>query len=284
MSGVARLTGFPGQQTYKLNDYYGDFFPGLLGAIGVLAALNFRERTGKGQFIDMAQAEALMRTMHNWTYMSVTGEDLEQTGNFDPTMAPSGIYRTGDGKFISVATATDEQFSVLAEAMGRPELASEGRFSEAEHRLKPAHAEEINAILGDWVATRTEDEVMGLAREKGFPAAPVMDDWELVNDKWRRKRGSLVDFDDEMYGHGTWAGAAVALEKTPGRLKTLTRPIGYHNRYVLKKFLGLSEEEVQKLERDRVIGYWVNRVGLRPPAYWEADQDRVFNYQGEEKV
>lgn len=281
MSGVARLTGFPGQQTFKLNDYYGDFFPGLLGAIGVLAALNFRERTGEGQFIDMAQAEALMRTMHNWIYMSVTGEDLKRTGNFDPTMAPSGIFRTSDGRFISVAVATDGQFSALAEAMGRPELAREVRFSGVEQRLKPEHAEEINAMLGDWIATRTEDEIMDLARKKGFPAAPVKDDWELVNDKWRRERGSLVDFDDEMYGRGTWVGPAVALEKTPGRLKTLTRPIGYHNRYVLKKYLRLSEEEIQKLERDRVIGYWVNRVGLRPPAYWEADRDPVFNYQGE---
>ena len=118
MAGVATLTGFPGQ-TYKLPDYYGDFLPGMFGVISVLTALYYREKTGKGQYIDLSQAECLMRVMHNFTYLSITEKEIGCTGNIDPTMSPSGIFKTKDGKFIALAIATDEQFYKLLEAMNK---------------------------------------------------------------------------------------------------------------------------------------------------------------------
>ena len=278
MSGAARLTGFPGRKTYKLPDYYGDFLPALLGAIGVLSALNARERTGKGQYIDMAQTEGLMRVMHNWTYIGETGDDLGSTGNYDPTMAPSGIFKTKDGKFIAIAIATQEQFVALLEAMGKSELAERKEFHSTLERLKPEHAQEINALLEEWVDLKTEEEIIDLAKKKEFPAGRVVDDLRIVNDEWRHERGSVVEFDDEMYGKGKWAGPPVSLSKSPGRLKWLTRPIGYHNRYIFKKILGLSESEIRELEKEGVIGYWDNRVGKRPPHYWDIAKDKIFNY------
>jgi crotonobetainyl-CoA:carnitine CoA-transferase CaiB-like acyl-CoA transferase len=284
MSGVARLTGFKGEETYKLPDYYGDFFPGLLGAVGVLAALNYREITGKGQFIDMTQVESLMRIMPNWLYMDLTGEDLQSTGNVDPAMAPSGIFKTSDEKFVAVAVATDEQFLALLEAMDRKELAEDPRYGETFERLKPPHGDELCQILEGWIKKKTEQEIIALALEKGFPAAPVMDDWSLVNDEWRRERGSVVEFEDEMYGQGIWPGPAAALHKTPGRLKSLSRPVGYHNHYVFQTLLGLSKNQVKELEKERVIGYWGNRVGQKPPAYYDMKKDPLFNFdQGEKK-
>ncbi len=285
MSGVAQLTGFGGgKETYKLPDYYGDFFPGLLGAVSVLAALNYREKTGKGQFIDMTQVESLMRIMHNWSYMGLTGEDLKSTGNVDPTMAPSGIFKTSDGKFIAIAIATDEQFLVLLEAMGKKDLAEDKRFRGTSERLKAQNADEICKVLEGWVKGKKEAEIIALAEEKGFPAAPVMDDFSMMKDEWRRERGSVVEFEDEMYGKGIWPTLAAALHKTPARLKSLSRPVGYHNHYVLQKLLGLSKSEVKKLEKDHVIGYWTNRVGQKPPSYYNMEKDPIFNYdQGEKK-
>ena len=278
MSGIARLTGFPGKDTYKLQDYFGDFFPGLLGAMGVMAALNYREQTGKGQFIDMAQAEALMRTMLNWTYMSVLGEDMERTGNSDPSMAPSGIFKTSDEQFVAIAIASDEQLAGLLKAMDRSDLAEEKRFWETFERLKMGNAEELDKAVEEWVMTKTEAEIISLASKHGFPAASVMDDWRLVMDEWRRERGSLKSFDDEMYGHGIWVNFPVALEKTPAKVKWLTKPIGYHNRYIFKTILGLSEKKITELEKKDVIGYWGNRVGQRPPPYWKMEDDPLFNY------
>ncbi len=282
MSGVARLTGFDEKQTYKLPDYYGDFFPGILGAMSVLAALNYREETGKGQFIDMTQVESLMRIMPNWLYMDVTGEDLKSTGNVDPAMAPSGIFRTIEGKFVAIAVATDEQFRALAETMEKSELIRDARFKDSEERLKPENADRTCKIVEDWAKGKTEAAILSAARERGFPAAPVMDDLRIVQDPWRRERGSVVEFEDEMYGKGTWPGTGAALHKTPGRLKNLARPVGYHNRYVFQKILGISRKEIQELEKEHTIGYWGNRVGLKPPAYYDMEKDRVFHF-GQDK-
>jgi crotonobetainyl-CoA:carnitine CoA-transferase CaiB-like acyl-CoA transferase len=279
VSGVARMTGFSEEKTFKLPDYYGDFFPAILGVTGVLAALHHRERTGKGQFIDMAQTEALLRLMHNWTYMSVTGEDLGPTGNYDPTMAPSGIFKTKDEQFISIAIATKEQFKALAESMGASELTQDERFRETAKRLKKENSAVINEKLAAWVSTKNAEDIIGLAKAKGFAAALLMDDGKMIRDEWREERGSVVEFEDEMYGKGRWTGPAVSLHKSPGRLKRLTRPIGYHNRYVFKEILGLSEEDIQKLEKSQVIGYWDNRVGKRPPSYVDISKDKIFNYK-----
>ena len=80
----------------------------LLGpaAMLILMALNYREKTGEGQYMDICQAEILMRTLSHFTYLGATGKDLGRTGNVDPAMAPSGIFKTSDGKFIAVAVAT----------------------------------------------------------------------------------------------------------------------------------------------------------------------------------
>lgn len=278
MSGVARLTGFPGKEAYKLQDYYGDFLPGLFGVISVLAALNYRAKHGNGQYIDMAQAEAIMRIMPNWTYMSVAGRDLERTGNVDPTMAPSNIFKTTDGHFVAIAVATDEQFSGLAKAMGEPELGQDSRFGETLERLKPENAAQINRVVEGWVRTKTENEVLDLAEEYAFPAAKVMDDRRIVKDQWRRDRGSIVDINDEMYGEETSALPAAMLEKNPARIKWLAKPLGYHNNYVLKKLLGLSSKEIEKLRKEEIVGTWDNRVGQKPPPYYDVSKDPMFNY------
>jgi crotonobetainyl-CoA:carnitine CoA-transferase CaiB-like acyl-CoA transferase len=284
VSGVARMTGFSREKTFKLPDYYGDFFPAILGVIGVLSALHHRERTGQGQYIDMAQTEGLMRMMHNWTYMSVTGEDIEPTGNFDPTMAPSGIFKTRDGQFVALAVATNEQFSALAEAMKAGALAQDERFRETAQRLKRGNAAIISKIVAEWVGTQEAADIVSLGKANGFAAALVMDDEKMIRDTWREERGSVVEFEDDMYGRGRWAGPAVSLHKSPGRLKQLTRPIGYHNRYIFKEILGLSEPEIKKLEKAHVIGYWDNRVGKRPPSYYNIHEDKIFNYKKDERA
>jgi hypothetical protein len=110
-----------------------------------------------------------------------------------------------------------------------------------------------------------------------------MDDLQISHDPWRRERGSVVSYEDEMYKTLVLSGPMAMLSKTPARIQWLTRPLGYHNRYVFKKLLGLPEREIKKLEKERVVGCWDYRVGQRPPAYYDIDKDPVFNYQGGEE-
>jgi hypothetical protein len=106
----------------------------------------------------------------------------------------------------------------------------------------------------------------------------VADDFTICNDDWRRKRGSVVLFKDDMYGELVIAGPSAQLSGTPSRTKWLARPLGYHNRIVLKKFLGLSDEEIKSLEKKRVIGTFDDRPGLKPPVYYNLNEDPICNY------
>ena len=136
-SGVLTLNGYPGTDIfYKLPDYLGDFVPGNFGAMAVLMAIYHRKKTGKGQYIDMAQTEALMRMMFNYTYFSITGNEIGRTGNSDPTMVPASIFKTADQKFLALACATAHQFKGLLHAMGREELFDDKRFQNTLERLK----------------------------------------------------------------------------------------------------------------------------------------------------
>jgi hypothetical protein len=83
-----------------------------------------------------------------------------------------------------------------------------------------------------------------------------------------------------MYGKLMIPGPSAMLSKTPGRIKWLARPLGYHNRYVLKQLLGYSEEEIKQLEKERVVGYWDDRPGIKPPVYYDLSHDDVFNFKG----
>jgi len=278
-SGAISITGYPGtDKYYKLPDYVGDFLPGNIGALSLVMALRHRNKTGKGQYIDLAQSEALMRTMPNFTYFSITNEDLERVGNTDPTMSPSGIFKSHDGKFIALAVATEEQFKALSSAMGQKELTT--TYKNGFERLKPENAKELHKVAQEWVSQKDSAEIVNLAKEHGFPVAEVMDDFQIANDEWRRERGSVVVFNDDMYREFALPGPSAMLSKTPGRTKWLARPLGYHNRYVLKGLLGLSEKEIKKLEEERVIGYWDDRPGIKPPVYYDMEKDPLFNYQG----
>ena len=126
-------------------------------------------------------------------------------------------------------------------------------------------------------------EIVKLADEKGFPAAEVADDYMIAYEEWRRKRGSVVLFKDDVYGNLVIAGPSAQLSGTPSRTKWLARPLGYHNRIVLKKFLGLSEEEIKKLEKKKVIGTFDDRPGLKPPVYYNLSEDPIYNYGKEVK-
>jgi len=198
-------------------------------------------------------------------------------------MIAATIFKTRDEKFLALACTTGNQFEGLCSVMGKEELLKDRRFTDYLEGLKEENAEALRKIVGDWVKSQDSEKVIKLANSKGFAAAEVVDDKMICDDSWRRERGSVMLFDDEMYGEIALAGPSARLSKTPGRTKWLARPVGYHNRVVLKKFLGMSEEEIQELEKKKIIGTYDDRPGLKPPVYYNLDEDPIYNYGREVK-
>ena len=278
-SGVLSLNGFPGTDKYfKLPDYLGDFFPGNLGAMVLMMALYYRNKTGKGQYLDLSQTDSMMRMLPHFTYNSITGEPLGRVGHTDPSMIAASIFKTRDNRFIGLACGTTKQFEALCDAMNKKELLQDKRFSNYLDALREENAEALRAIVSDWVAGMSCDDVVRLANEKGFAAAEAQDDKMVSEDPWRRERGSVFLFNDEMYGKLVMSGPSAQMSKTPARTKWIARPLGYHNRLVLKKFLGLSEADMEGLEKKKVIGTFDDMPGLKPPVYYDLEKDPLYNY------
>jgi crotonobetainyl-CoA:carnitine CoA-transferase CaiB-like acyl-CoA transferase len=275
VAGVAMKTGWEDlDEFYKLPDYFGDYLPSMYAVFAVLSALYFRENTGKGQYIDISQCESLMRFMYDFTYFSLIGEEIGKTGNLDPASVPSGIFRTKDGKFVAISILTSSQFEALKSLI--PQLENGNRFEKS-------RARDLNKIVAKWVEERNLEEILELAKKHRFPASPVLDDKEIAFDPWRWERGSILKVKDRLLGELPVPGPIIAMSATPGKIKWLGRPVGYHNRLILKKWLGLSDREIDELEKEGVIGYWDEMPGLAPPATWDAEKDEVFRGEKDEE-
>ncbi|HEY7141438.1 MAG TPA: CoA transferase [Methylomirabilota bacterium] len=275
VSGLVAISGFEGALPIKSGNYLGDWFGACLSAMGALAALRWRDRTGEGQFVEMAQCEGLVRALDwTWLYAGLTGRDRARTGNRDPVFAPSGIYECRDGH-VALVAGTDAEFRGLADALGHPELAVDGRFATADARRRPAHADTLDALIRPWCAGRARADVEAAARRHGFAAAAVKSARDQYVDAHFRARGSVEELDDQVYGRVVDYGPAPQLSATPARHTWAGRPVGWHNRHVLQGILGLPDSEIADLERRGIVGRWSDRRGAKPPDDWSGEGDRL---------
>lgn len=268
-SGIMDTTGWEEDgvnELYRLPDYPGDWLPSTMAVSAIIAALIYRERSGKGQYIDLSQAASLQRFMYQFVYMSATGQRMRRSGFFDPFAKASGVFKTRDGRYVAIAAMTESQLRALAEAVP-------GVLEAAGDRWR------IYKLLAEWISGKSLDEVVETCRSLGVPAQPVMSDIEVLNDPWRWERGSVVRIVDRLYGEIVVPGPLVKISGFDLSVKWVARPVGYHNKLVLKKWLGYRPEEVDKLVERGVLGYWDGQLGNAPPPGWKAEEDPV--YQGE---
>lgn len=271
VSGLTAITGLPGEHPTKIGNYLGDWFGACLAALGALAALRWRDRTGEGQFVEMAQCEGLLRAMDwTWLYAGLTKRDRARTGNRDPVFSPSGVYRCRDG-FVAVVAGTDAEWRGLCRMLGRPALARGRRFGSPAARREPANADYLDGVIAAWCASRTRGEIDRAARRFGVPAAPVMTGKDHYESRHLRARGSVWEHEDPVYGPMVEYGPAPKLSATPARIKWAGKPVGFHNEFVLRRVLGLSDDDIRALEADGVIGKWADRTGARPPDGWSGE-------------
>jgi len=229
LSGMAAVTGFPNRPPGKAGFWVGDWLGACLSAVAVLAALHHRQRTGEGQFIDFSQAEGLFRAMDwTWLYRALRGRDRQLSGNRDLAICPSDIFPCRDG-LVALAAFRPHEFRGLCRAMGQPNLADDPRFATPVERLKEENATTLLAKIAAWAREKTSAELQSLGSRYGFASVPVMDFRQQYEDTHLRHRGTVWALDDPLYGPMVEPGPVVKMSKTPGRLKWLARPVGWHN-------------------------------------------------------
>jgi crotonobetainyl-CoA:carnitine CoA-transferase CaiB-like acyl-CoA transferase len=251
--GLMSLTGFPENPPTRGGGSLGDYLQGLFGAIGILAALEARHRTGRGQVVDVSSQDAVFSILDNWpTVHAATGKLPERVGNRHLATAPYDCYRARDG-WVVIAIASNRLFRRLAEAIGRPELAEDERFRGARGRLQ--RNVEVNGIVGAWVAERTVAQVTEeLGPERwNIPCSPVYTVDQLLAHPQLQARDMIRRLPHPKLGEVTVPGVAVKLSDTPGAVERLGPEIGEHNAEIYGELLGLEPAELERLRAAEVI-------------------------------
>jgi len=277
-SGFAWMSSFPGKPPLKSRLYVADAYGGLMGEIPVLAALHYREKTGKGQFIELSQTESLMRTMSwVWPYQGITGESAMPTGNRDQCVCPADTFRCVDDSFVAVAAPAPEEFKGLCNAMGRPELAEDSRFMDHLVRLKEENAVEILKVISDWVKTLTLDQVISLAEKHGFAASEIRSAKDITEDPHFRERDYITEIDDPLDGPMLNYDFPVMMSKTPPRINWSVRPVGFDNEYVMTQVLSKNKEQIKQLYECGALGKWADIKGRRPASTWDGKSGLILS-------
>ncbi len=259
ITGLAEITGFEEAIPVKSQAWIGDFLSGTVSAFVTLAALYWRNRSGKGQFIDMSQAEVLIRAMDwTWLYLGMKNVNRKRYGNRDPAVVPSCIVKCKDG-FVALAAFRMEEYVSLCRVMGREDLI---QFSDYRKRIE--NSEKIYDSIESWAREKEVDELIQAGFEHGFAVAEVMNSAKIHENTHYNQRRSVWKYFDPIYDELCYP-FALHLSKTPGSIKWSMRPVGFDNEHVFIRILGLSEEEVEDLYKKGVIGKWDEKIPTTAP-------------------
>ena len=235
--------------------YAGDFQTGAVGAFAVLAALHHRARTGKGQLIELTQAEngAHMFPQSIMDY-TMNGTVQGTIGNRDiHGAAPNGVYPClGDDRWIAISVWDDAEWRALANAMQRPDLVDDARFRSAVGRRK--QQDELDLLLAAWTAQHHSHALAAELQAVGVPAGPVQDVAELLRCPQLRERGFFERVEHKFTGTYDYPGMLFKMPVSNLRIALPPTGLGEYNEYVYKRVIGVTDEEYEQLVEAGEIG------------------------------
>jgi crotonobetainyl-CoA:carnitine CoA-transferase CaiB-like acyl-CoA transferase len=224
--------------------FLADAAGGATGAFAVMAALYHRRKTGRGQYIDLSQAENVMHTLSQAVMdYSMNGRIQGSPGNRHPYRAPQGVYRcAGEDSWVAVSVADDAMFAGLCNAIDRPELAQDSRFLTLEGRQ--AHHDELDAIIEAWTVDRNHYDAFHTLQAKGVAASPVLTAAEVFQDPHLRARDDWQQVTHPEAGtYWHYKSPIHHMSKTPLNIRKHASLLGEDNEYVYKEVCGYTDEE-----------------------------------------
>jgi benzylsuccinate CoA-transferase BbsF subunit len=239
-SGMTYLTSPPGQPPAGLGTAYADHVAGLTACLALLGALEYRQKTGEGQYIDVSQVEAMASLLGDAFVPAIE------------TAAPHGVYRCqGDDRWCAIAVFSQERWLGFKRALGNPPWAEDERFATSNGRLE--NKEALDDLIGGWTKERTAEEAMALLQEKGVAAGVVQDASDLARDPQLRERGFFVELDHPELSKTISDAVPIRLSETPAKYVRAAPLQGQDNDYVYGELLGMSEGELAELKKQGVV-------------------------------
>ena len=250
--GFRYINGEPGKAPVRPNISLGDTVSAIHAALGVTLAIIAREKSGEGQVVDIALYESIFNLMEGIVpEYDGGGVVREPSGTTITGIVPTNTYPCRDGKFVVIGGNGDSIFKRLMVAAGRPDMSENPEMEDNSGRLK--HEDEIDEALGDWCKTLLAREVIDILEEARVPVGPIYSVEDMIKDPHYQARGMFERV--EIDGKPLQIPAIMPLlEETPGRTDWPGGGIGSHNKEILGGLLDLSEEDMDKLRSDGVIG------------------------------
>jgi len=244
MGGIMSLTGEPEGEPMKVGVAVADLFAGQNAVIAILAALQARSMTGEGQHLDISLFDSQLGWLANvaGNYL-ISGNPPKRYGNAHANIVPYQSFHARDGWFV-ITVGNDKQFESLCEAVGRPELSTDLRFSTNFARVE--NRNELIPILKPIFETRTIAEWLGLMEDK-FPCGPINNFEQVFSMPHVKEREMLVEMEHPAIGVLPLVGSPLKMGATPVQYQLPPPLMGEHTRAVLKDALGYSDEQVQGL-------------------------------------
>jgi crotonobetainyl-CoA:carnitine CoA-transferase CaiB-like acyl-CoA transferase len=219
----------------------------------MLAALEYRRRTGRGQYIEISQAEASIHLLSPVILEFVAnGRAQGPAGNRDLQMAPHGVYPcAGDDSWIAIACVREDHWQTLIDLMRRPELGSDSRFATLDARILNQDA--LDRILADWTGNFNANNLESKLQSSGIPASKAATSDDMYRDPQLAYRGHFVEVEHPRAGKIPVEASAYIMSRTPGRIERVAPTLGRDNTYVLEKMLGYSPDRIAALDARGVL-------------------------------
>lgn len=252
LGGLSQITGYPDSRPWLIL-HASDLRIATTGAFAVLAALNYRARTGEGQHIDLSNQEAIA-VLSGDKIMDYTmnGRVGSRMGNYDEVMVPHNCYPCkDDNEWVTIAVSSEEEWAAFCKATGAVEWPENIRFTDAYARRK--NQDEIDSLIQKWTRKHSAHEIMNILQEVGVAAMPTYDSEGLFKDPHLKERRFSAEIHHPELGKKIVIAPQWKLSATPAKIPRPAPLLGEHNEYVFGEYLGMSKAEIAKLEEEKII-------------------------------
>ncbi|MBF0407047.1 MAG: CoA transferase [Candidatus Riflebacteria bacterium] len=251
MGGMMSITGPSADQPSKVGSSIADIISGMFTAFGIVNALYAREKTGKGQAIDVAMLDSMIAVLENAIVrFSTTNEAPVPIGNRHPSIAPFSSFSTSDG-LINIAIGNDDLWKKFCELIGKAELSDDSRFKGNAERVKNWY--QLFEILKAVFVTKKTDEWLELFQKNDIPSGPINDVKKIFADPQVKAREMLLELIHPIAGKITVPGNPVKFSETPAKVASTSPLLGEHTDEILSGILKMSSEEIAAMKKSGAI-------------------------------
>lgn len=253
LAGFTHLTGYPGGSPQILYGPYIDYIAVAYGAVAILAALDYRRRTGRGNYIDAAQYETGLQYLAPILLDYKVNETLaSRNANRDPHAAPHGAYACkGDDSWCAISVHSESEWQALRNAMGNPPWSADPRF--ASHAARKRNEDALDSHMSEWTRGFSARELMEKLQAAGVRAGVVNTMKDIYTDPQLAQRPQWIELEHPEIGKMHYQRPPFILGRTPPGPSKRDPLFAEHNEYFYRQLLGLSEQEYNRLVEEKVI-------------------------------